>query len=376
MKNKIKILYLTNIPSPYRIDFFNELGKSCDLTVAFEGTKATDRDDAWKGDRVRNFHVLYLNGIRTGADNFICFDVIKLLNKKWNNIIIGVYSTPTSMLAIEYMRLCNIDYILQSDGGFIKKDNYLKFLIKKHFIAGASIWLSTADITTDYLVHYGAIREYCYKYPFTSVTMNDIYLADRMVQKKKYFRNKLQINEDRIIISVGRFSYNKGYGKGFDVLLKCAELIDRNIGIYIIGEEPTPEFVKWKKRKQLDNLHFIGFKTKQELQEYYAAADLFVLMTREDIWGLVINEAIAFGLPVITTNKCIAGLELVKDDFNGYIIPSEDVNELKNKVEYLFENKSRLIQFGKQSRKIAQNYTIELMAEAHVKILRKYNGNM
>ena len=43
--------------------------------------------------------------------------------------------------------------------------------------------------------------------------------------------------------------------------------------------------------------------------------------TREDIWGLVINEAMAYGLPIITTDNCLAGLELIKNEENGYIIP-------------------------------------------------------
>lgn len=41
----MKVLFMANIPSPYRVDFFNELGKYCDLTVTFEGRTATDRDE-------------------------------------------------------------------------------------------------------------------------------------------------------------------------------------------------------------------------------------------------------------------------------------------------------------------------------------------
>ena len=373
MDKKKKVLFLTNIPSPYRIDFFNELGKYCDLTVTFEGLKATDRNENWIGEKVKNFNAIYLKGIRTGSDNFLCFDVIRELKKDWDAIIVGVYSTPTSMLAIEFMKNHHIDFIIQSDGGFIKDDNALKRMIKKHFISPAKIWLSTADMTTDYLVHYGAERNRCFKYPFTSVKYEDIVAADTMVPKKDLYRKKLQIKEDKVIISVGRFSYHNGYGKGYDILMKCAESLNNDFGIYIIGEEPTPEFVEWKKNKGLDNVHFIGFKSKQELQEYYAAADLFVLMTREDIWGLVINEAMAFSLPVITTDKCIAGLEMVKDDKNGYIVTSEDVEGLRRRIERVFRDKETVEVFRKQSRKIAENFTIETMAKKHMEILEKYN---
>ena len=61
------------------------------------------------------------------------------------------------------------------------------------------------------------------------------------------------------------------------------------------------------RENDLTNVHFVGFKTKEQLEDYYRAADLFVLPTREDIWGLVVAEAMAYGLGVITTNRCNAG---------------------------------------------------------------------
>lgn len=64
--------------------------------------------------------------------------------------------------------------------------------------------------------------------------------------------------------------------------------------------------------KVTDNIVFVEFKTKEDLIDYYRAADLFVLPTREDIWGLVVNEAMAAGTPVITTTNCGAGMEILK----------------------------------------------------------------
>ena len=56
----MKILWLTNIPSPYRVDFFNELGKLCELTVLFEKKAASDRDDSWKNFEAKNFTPVFL----------------------------------------------------------------------------------------------------------------------------------------------------------------------------------------------------------------------------------------------------------------------------------------------------------------------------
>ena len=143
------------------------------------------------------------------------------------------------------------------------------------------------------------------------------------MMKKIKLRIKLGLEEEKIVISVGQFIYRKG----FDVLIRSAGRLNKNIGIYIIGGEPNDYYLNLKNEYKAENLHFIGFKSKYELAEYYKAADLFVFPTREDIWGLVVNEAMAYGLPVITTNRCISGLELV-DSRNGFIINVNSEEEL------------------------------------------------
>lgn len=107
----------------------------------------------------------------------------------------------------------------------------------------------------------------------------------------------------------------------------------------IVGDEPTQEFIGMNNNMKLDNVVFVGFKTKKELKDYYIAADVFCLQTRGDVWGLVVNEAMAYGLPVITTDKCVAGIELIEDDKNGYVIPVEDYELLAEKIMKIGGNK-------------------------------------
>jgi len=139
--------------------------------------------------------------------------------------------------------------------------------------------------------------------------------------------------------------------------------IDKNIGVYIIGDNPTQEYLNLQKQFNLTNLYFIGFKIKEELKKYYMVANLFVLPTREDIWGLVINEAMAMGLPIITTDKCVAGLELVENGINGYIIPPENSEILTEKVNQIFNENYK--QMGQNSLNKIKNYTIGNMVKIH-----------
>jgi glycosyltransferase involved in cell wall biosynthesis len=91
-----------------------------------------------------------------------------------------------------------------------------------------------------------------------------------------------------------------------------------------------------------------------------------VLPTREDIWGLVINEALAYGLPTITTDRCVAGLELIRDGVNGYVVPVEDIDALSEKIKAVLA--SDLEAMGKAALESVGPYTLENMARTHAEI--------
>ena len=367
----MKVLFMANIPSPYRVDFFNELGKHCDLTVTFEGKTATDRDEKWKTEAYNGFTPVFLKGIRTKSDQFLCLGIIQMIRRGFDHIIIGGYSTPTAMLAIEYMRLHQIPFFIEADGGMIADEGRLKYRIKRHFISAASGWFSSGRVTTEYLVHYGAIESRVYGYPFTSLRKEDIREEIPSEEEKNRLRRKLGMGKDRtIILSVGRFSYLGGYGKGFDVLLKAMRLCPETCELYIVGDEPTREFLEMKERLQLDHVVFVGFKNKNELKEYYEAADLFCLQTRGDVWGLVINEAMACGLPIITTEKCVAGLELVEKTQCGYIVPVEDEMLLAERIRRVATDNRLRNDMSMKALQTIRDYTIENMAHAHMEALR------
>ena len=93
----------------------------------------------------------------------------------------------------------------------------------------------------------------------------------------------------------------------------------------------------------------------------------FVLPTREDVWGLVVGEAMAKGLPVITTNKCLAGLEMIRDGENGFVVAVENVQELADKILFLYENPQICIEMSKNNIAVMREYTIEEATKIDVK---------
>ena len=364
----MRVLFLTNIPSPYRVNFFNELGKYCSLTVLFERGFSTERDDSWRTQKFENFSGHILKGIKIGTDKAVSPGVIGHLTRaRYDVIVVGNPLTPTGMLAIQYMKVRGISYCIESDGGFAKSGKGVKEKIKKHIFANAAAYMSTSDIHDSYYEMYGADKKRIYRYPFTSISEADVSETPSSEQEKTAIKDELGIKENKVILSVGQFIYRKG----FDILIKACRGLDSNIGIYIIGGQATREYTDLVEEYRLSNIHFLNFKVSEKLAKYYRAADLFVLPTREDVWGLVINEAMSKGLPVISSNRCIAAAELVKNEENGYLVESEDTDDFAGKIRLVINDAKLMRKMSEKSLEIIRNYTMEAMAKRHMEIFKE-----
>lgn len=359
-----KVLYITNIPSPYRVEFFNELSQYCDLTVAFEMGAAKDRDKSWKSHEGYKFRAIFMKALYEKTEGAFCPEIITLINEHRKSVIVvGGYSTPTGMYSIGYMKMHRIPFILNCDGGIIKEDGIFKRAIKRFFIGAAHEWLSTGEKSDEYLIYYGANKERIHRYSFSSVRACDIVQVD--TEEKEQIRRKLGITESKMVLFVGSFIHRKGV----DILLKaCKEMSD--VAVVLVGGSDLSTYESIISTGVKSKIYAVGFKNKEEVRQYYQAADVFVLPTREDIWGLVINEAMAQSLPVITTTKCVAGLELVRDGINGYLVEPEDEEQLRNRVNTILENIPLQKRMAEESRQMIANYTIENMATEHIHCFR------
>lgn len=219
----LKVTYLTNIPAPYRVDFFNELGKLCNLTVLFEKRYSHGRARNWHKYDFTQFDAVFLKGWDITRNSRLSFQVLNYLEAKPSDVmVVGGYSTPTGMLASLGIRMKKTPFVLNVDGGLIHaKESIVKRAFKRYFIKSADWWLSTGSIASEYLMHYGAIPERISVYPFTSVLRKEIVERPLKAEEKKRHRILLGARGSKVILAVGQ-SINR---KGFDVLLRaCGDL--------------------------------------------------------------------------------------------------------------------------------------------------------
>ena len=362
----VKVLYVTNLPAPYRIDFLTLLAQQVDLTVLYERKSASNRDDKWFSQtQKRPFREIYLDGRSFGAENTLSLGIVRhLRHNSYDEIVLSNYNSPAVMLAISYLKRKKRPFWLNCDGMLPKPaSGRIKEGLKRRLISSASGWISTGKVTSRELIRYGADPARIRVCPFSSIHESEVLPAppDRDAAKRR-----LGLADETVLLYVGQFIHRKGLDlliPAFETL--CAAQKDRKLRLLLVGGKPE-QLQDLGIGRLPDRVRCVPFLTKQELSAYYAAADLFVLPTREDIWGLVVNEAMAFGLPVVTTDRCGAGLELVEPGKNGFLVPAGSVDALAEAIQ----NGLMLPDAATAAKNTAARYTIEAMANATARLLR------
>ena len=104
------------------------------------------------------------------------------------------------------------------------------------------------------------------------------------------------------------------------------------------------------------HVHLPGFKQYPDLPAYYAGAGAFIHASTTEQWGLVVNEAMASGLPVLVSNRCGCARDLVQDGINGFIFDPYNIEEMANRMFQVSGLKSQLSEFGSASARLIANW--------------------
>ncbi|MEK7464449.1 MAG: glycosyltransferase family 4 protein, partial [Patescibacteria group bacterium] len=144
-----------------------------------------------------------------------------------------------------------------------------------------------------------------------------------------------------------------------DLLMAYENLKDSNKVLVFVGDGILKTALeKYVDERDVKNVHFVGFQNQTELPKFYAAADIFVLPSGVgETWGLVVNEAMCFSLPVIVSNMVGCGKSLVHHGQNGFIFELGNVEELTGFLDNLMADKNKLNSFGRESFKIVQRFS-------------------
>lgn len=193
-------------------------------------------------------------------------------------------------------------------------------------------------LTSDYIVYGQRARDYLISLggdpSKIEIFINDVngsYFrseAKRLSRNKSKLRNQFGILTQKNIIYIGQLIRRKGIADLLEAYKKFT-IKQPGWGLIVVGYghlESQMKEMAW--RSDLDNIYFLGSVDQYDLPTYYALANVLILPSHEEVWGLVVNEALHSGLKVIVSDHCGCAPDLVKPGNNGYIYQSGDTKAL------------------------------------------------
>lgn len=155
----------------------------------------------------------------------------------------------------------------------------------------------------------------------------------QLESSKSDLRNVMKLPQHvAVILFVGKFIPKK---RPLDILMAFGKLRSTEYALLMVGDgELRDEMERYIKEQGLRNVYLTGFKNQTELPEYYSVADMLVLCSgKGETWGLVANEAMNFGLPLIVSETVGCARDLVKPGINGLLYPEGDISALVAAIE-------------------------------------------
>ena len=175
-------------------------------------------------------------------------------------------------------------------------------------------------------------------------------------------RNSLGLPE-RYFLFVGRFAPEKNLVRLLEAYAGYRQTAGQSAwGLVLVGSGPLEKELRAQVEK-LRDVVFAGFQQKDTLPAYFGLASCLVLPSISEPWGLVVNEAMAAGLPVLVSNRCGCVPELVQPGVNGYVCDPLDTEEMARLLGVVSSDTAEAGRMGEASRHIVALYTPETWAQ-------------
>lgn len=381
----MKLFILISHPIQYLVPFFTELSrtKGIDLTVLYTwdfGVEPTFDEQfgtevKWDIPLLEGYRYVFLkNHARTPSSDFwgqVNPGVIRELRRgRPDAVLVFGWNGFTNWLAFLTAFVLGIRVFLRGESPMNQEvlkpkwKHFLKGLILHSLFQKTSKFLYIGEENRKFYESYGVPQEKLVFVPYAVDNVRLTGVASELRMKRTALRRELlEIEDDRpVILFVGKLMPKKrpmDLLRAYQLLATSYQLPNLPVLLFVGDGELRPELEKYTKEHDLGDVHFLGFKNQTELPQYYTVADVFILPSGPgETWGLVVNEAMCFGLPVIVSDMVGCASDLVHEGENGYTFPVGDVEALAERLSKIFHHPQKE-EFGENSRKIVGEYSFE-----------------
>ena len=361
MNNKLRLLWFSNSPGPNQADFFDALYEcpKIELSVLY----CAGENYKWRGtDSNRHKHhsrVLFNLNPWPDTRQYLHLNPEAILTALFSNYdlyVVQGYLYPTALLSLLSLYIVNKPFVFW--GEMIDRNpsmwkQMVKTIAVYPLFNRAEAILTMGDRGFESFRAIGIPQEKMFNLPYCCNL--DSYLAvDPKQRLKKKGRKKLLvisqlIERKRVDIAIKSFLELAEKHKSWDMVIGG----DGPLRAKLEAQVPT----RYKSR-----VGFLGFVSKADQPEIYQSAHLFIITSKQDGWGVVVPEAMAAGLPVISTTAVESAKVILRNDEAGVLINPMDQDATTEALDLLMSNAMQRERISINARQIARNYDAKVVA--------------
>jgi glycosyltransferase involved in cell wall biosynthesis len=352
-----RVLFITVVPSPYQRDLFRELAKRDEIMLSVCYLEAASPDSPWPPTHLEPYERI-LPGFWVplfGARWHVNWNLPRL--SEYDFIVLNNFASVTAQRLMRY-QLRGKRWVFWGER-LRQQLSPWKELMQRKLVAplarAAAIVGIGSDAEKDYRRRFPGTRHFCIPYHCGLSG----FLKNRASSKD---------SSETTFLFCGQMICRKGV----DLLLTAFErlvLEGLDIRLLLIGREAKlPELLEGITDSARARIRYEGFQPPDKLPIFFAEADVFVLPSRHEGWGVVINQALGAGLPVICSDAVGAGTDLVEENINGLHFAAGDLDGLQNCLERLANSPQIARQWGEASRQKADSIVPSAGAEKWVRV--------
>jgi len=280
-------------------------------------------------------------------------------------VVLGGYSYLAMWQAQRWARGRKIPVLLWSESnlGDRRKGRRPVEWLKKLFVRSCTGFIVPGKSAKRYLSSFGIPDRVIFTAP--NAVDNEFFAGAARAARTQAAETRAKLGLPKsYFLFVGRMIPEKGIG----ILLQAYEKLDaplrKRVGLVLAGDGPgRAQSVEDAARIWPGKFVFPGFLQREDLAVLYGLAEAFVFPTFSDPWGLVVNEAMACGLPVIATDVAGATTDLVRDGWNGRTVSAGDIDGLVSAMRQLAQDREGTQRMARNSLEHIANFTARTWAD-------------
>tara|TARA_B100002019_G_scaffold62783_1_gene53836 strand:- start:14263 stop:15339 length:1077 start_codon:yes stop_codon:yes gene_type:complete len=352
-----KVALITNIPAPYRESTYEEISKNPDIDFNVIYSKKIESNRSWKFE-LGKYKRTFLNSFTIPLSQYeihLNLSIYKRLNELNPDILILTGFNPVMLIAFFWARKKSKRIIIFSDGTLDSEKgiSFIQRSIRKLFYKHANSFIAASQKTVNLHRHYGASDE-------------DIFISCLCIDNDRLQTNCTEKTYD--LMFSGQLINRKQPLFFIEVAEKYLKLNGKCKAL-ILGDGKLNDEVSSRIKNSKVDFHFPGFVQQDDLVDYYSKAHIFLFPSLSDPWGIVVNEAVAAGLPVISSKHPGSVGELIVNKKNSFVLDL-DSNIWAEKAFELISDNEKYNRFKDYGLNLIKNFNKEKASNGIIEAIK------